>query len=195
MQGHQKDALPILFWFGMTVVFVDHNADLGGHCVTVAALLWLIAWVSTRVIGNAMTQLGSKGWQVFTLMVAGFGLFLWLAPLPLGVRIFAAWGIGLPLVLLGTGARYVHDWLTARHTPLGTHLLEVAGGTFVVFPPLFWWNGTGFLAGVIVAALLSSGLVAFFFGWQLGERVRADDRDARFADADDFRRSGVSHDL
>ena len=195
MEGHQKDGFAFVFWFVVTVVLVSRYTTFGSTSVSVAALLWLIAWLTIRVVGDAITRLETKAWQVVAQLGGLFGVWLWLGPPALGVRILVVWGIGLPLVLIGTGARYLHDCVTARHTPVGTYLLKISGAFFVAIPAVVWWDGSDIFEGVIVAAAFSVGLVPFFFGWQLGERARPDDRDARFADQDDFRRSGVSHDL
>jgi hypothetical protein len=195
MEGRQKDGLAIMFWFVVTVLSVQPYVGSAEQAVEVAAFLWGIAWLATRMIRNAYTRLGSKAGMPMLQLIIGFAVYVWLAPFPVSKNLLTVWGIGLPVVLLGISARTAHGWLTDRRPKLWMLLRKFSVVLFLTVPLVSWWADEGLLSGVWQAFLLSLALLPFYYGWQLGERPGPDDRDARFADPDHFRRSGASRDL
>lgn len=195
MEGRQKDALAIMFWFVITVLSVAPYVASDEQAVVAAAELWGIAWLATRMIRNAYTRLGSKAGIPLSQLIAVFAVYVWLAPYPVSKNLLTVWGIGIPLVLLGIMARTAYGWLTVRPVKLPALLCKVAAVFFVAVPLRAWWIEEGLLSGAWQAFLLSLTLIPFYYGWQLGERPGPDDRDARFADPEHFRRSGAARDL
>jgi hypothetical protein len=194
MGASQKDGFPIVFWFVVTIMLVAKYTEFGPSSVWAAAVLWLSGWLGLRLAGHAVARLGAHAWSLLVQLAGWFGLYVWLAPGETGRHIIIVWGIGLPLVIVGALTRRLYDLFPPRGQRFLATLLEDLCRVMPVLVPLVvWWEGEGLLFGfILVAVYLVLPAIPLAYGWRLGAAPAYDERNARFADPDDFHQAGMS---
>lgn len=191
----ESKGLVILFigvWWALTTY-----GPPGDFSFVLALGMMGLLWLAVRGFRMARLRLG---WQAVSLageaVFAAFA-FLGIAPGNGVQNALLVWGVGLPLLFIAAGARFLYE----EHAELrSANALEAAQVLFatwcVLFPVRLWLNGMPLFDAVLRAVFLTScGLVPLYFGWRFGEPPAPHRIDAKFADDESFKQSGKYFDL
>lgn len=192
MSNRNESPLPGVLFFG-TWIGVAQDNRLEPYAFPITVGMFVSVWIAYRLVRNSIGRLGGRAWSLVGQLVVCAGLVLFLCPFhPLTVALLI-WGLGVPLLLLGMGARWCFDHVGPRMQgyacTAGPYLAAIF---FCALAVAAWLSGGGFLQGLAGAVILMglSG-IPVFYGWLLAEGYPRHTRDARFGDAEDLRRRGL----
>lgn len=175
------------------VIFVGAWWALGttrleNHALLLAFALWFVGRAAIKLAGQAVFRLGMRAWWLLLQLAACYVLFLGLATAEWHHKILAIWGIGLPLVMAGGGARLAYERFPEVRVLFQRGALYALGITLLLAPFLLWITGFEMfesrVANLLVAMLAA---VSLYYGWLLAALPAHGGHDARFGSAGDYR--------
>ena len=169
---------------------------LADYAFITALGLVAILWLAVKFAGRAVFRLGRDGWFLIAQVAAWFGLFLWFAPVGTVAKIVLVWGIGVPLIFVGAGARAFGNAYPKMLTALESGLHYGLPALCIVAALVSSAQGFGFLSGLFGALVVCAlSAIPLYYGWHLAEPRPRGERDAHFGSEEDYRKAGVSDDL
>jgi hypothetical protein len=149
-----------------------NHTPLDDYAFGAAILLMTIACLAIRMAGQAVARLGSTGQFLIVQVAIWFGLFLWFIPAHPLSKILVLWGIGIPLIMLGSIARVVYQRFRHLRSRLDRMPQAAVLLLFTVAPLISWAKGPGFWPGIGVAFLLATlPAIPLYYGWQLAAGI------------------------
>ena len=181
----------LLTWWGLA-----SQTSLDGWAFFAALAMMLVAWLAWRLFGRARLRLGGRAWLLAAQTAAGFFGFVALWPAGEVKNVLAAWGFGLPLLIMGALARMVVQRfeVTIRFTApaLLVPTVGLLGGAVLIAS---WLRLDIWTSLALVAGGVAFGAAALVQGWRFAAPPPSYRHDARFGEAEDFGARGTSHDL
>ena len=192
MASQNENVLPGIIFIATIWALITYTPfQMAAYFIAIA--LWLVGMAAVRFVGHSHFRLGPRAWLLTLQIGLWFALFLFFFPADLPPKILTVWGIGVPLVFVGAGARWVHGRFPQLHEALSPALVPVAGGAVAVGTLACWIMGLGLVSGF--CATLATGAMAaipLYYGWQFARPLPRGERDARFGSGESFRDAGMS---
>ncbi len=195
METNHESKGPAILFLGAWWVLSDYS-PLSDHAFFVSIFLMGILWLAIKFAGQAVFRLGRDGWFLIAQVVVWFGLFLWFAPADAVTKIVLVWGIGIPLIFVGAGARRLGHSYPTMLAILETGLRYGLPALCIVVALIASAQGHGFVPGLFGALVVCAlSAIPLYYGWQFAEPRPRGERDARFGTEEDYRKAGVSDDF
>lgn len=192
MNESRENPAPVFVFFG--VLWLLSNEPLvGDYGMPIAVLMMIIGALAIRFAGRALFRDGARAGFLLAQVALWFALFLWAFPATALHKIFVLWGIGIPLLLLGAGARLLHRKLP-QYRDVITRISEYAAPALSLFGALYtWFTGGSFWRGLVATLIVQAlGAIPLYYGWRLASPAVVSDRDARFGSEEAYREAGMS---
>ena len=180
-------------WFCGLWYVIDQCTPLANSFLVAAGLQGVVV-AALWMFGHARARLGRRALLLLAAVCAYFAFYLWIVPGPFAMKLVGVLGMGLPLVMLGGGARLAHDrfdWPYPTRAMVG---IAGHGVSFVLFLLLLWNECGLWLAGVVGYFWALSIVVLLYLGWELGAPPVMPGVDAHLGSTADFAARGMSHD-
>jgi hypothetical protein len=195
MSDNNESKGPVILFFGTWWMLLQQS-PLGDYAFSIDLLLMVIGWLGLRYADRARYRLGKQAWWLFAQLAMWCGLFIWFAPGGTIGKVLILWGIGIPLIFAGSGARVVYERFAQFKHWFETAPRYVLPAICLISALTSWTKGPGFFAGLFGALIICAlAAVALYYGWQFAESRRRRERDAHFGSEDEFRKAGMADDI
>jgi hypothetical protein len=195
METNHESKGPAVLFLGAWWILSDY-APLAEHAFITAIALMVILWLAVKFAGRVVFRLGRDGWFLIAQVAVWFGLFLWFVPAGAITKILLLWGLGIPLIFVGAGARALGHASPKILTVLESGLRYGLPVLCIVTALVASAQGYGFLPGLFGALVVCAlSAIPLYYGWRAGEPCPCGERDARFGSEEDYRKAGVSDDF